>query len=261
MRKTSGAEARLLRLARMQELVYANGPLPLKAAAQALNVTEMTVRRDLAATDAPLSCLGGYVLAATLPASEKYSLDIAGDEHAPNKRLACERAAQFVEEGDCIFVDCGTTMAQFAEALPTGKSLSVVCYSLNVANILSRRPNIQLMLMGGLYNASSATFYSDDAVQYLERLGVNKAFISAGGVQTDRGVSCSNFHEVPVKQAAMRVATERFLVIDESKLGRVRPAFFGPLDGFSQIIVGGAVPSGLRKLFKGMPLLTVPASG
>lgn len=258
MRKTSGAEARLLRLARMQELVTAHGPLPLKAAAQALNVTEMTVRRDLASADAPLSCLGGYVLAATLPASDKYSLDIAGDEHAHNKRLACQQAVQLVEEGDCIFVDCGTTMAQFAEALPTNKALSVVCYSLNVANILSRRSNIQLMLLGGLYNASSATFYSDDAVQYLERLGVNKVFISAGGVQADRGASCSNFHEVPVKQAALRVAAERFLVIDESKLGRVRPAFFGPLDGFSQIIVGGPVAPGLRKLFKEWPLRIAP---
>ncbi len=254
MRKTSGAEARALRIARMQELVDADGPLALKRAAQLLEVTEMTLRRDLAGPGSPLSCLGGYVLAATLPAGERYSLDEATDQHAANKRLACQRAAQRVHDGDSIFIDCGTTMVHFAEALPPDLSLSVACYSLNIANILSRRPNTQVMLLGGLFHSSSATFFSDEGLAYLDRLGINKAFISAGGVHPQRGASCSNFHEVPVKQAALRSAAESYLIVDESKLNRVRPAFFAGLEPFSQIVVGGALPADTRRLFKELPL-------
>jgi DeoR family deoxyribose operon repressor len=132
--------------------------------------------------------------------------------------------------------------------------LSVVCYSTNIASILSRRPNTQLMLLGGLYHASSATFFSDEGLQYLNRLGVNKAFISAGGLDVERGASCSNFHEVPVKQAAIRSASQSFLIVDESKLNRLRPAFFSPLDAFARIVVGGAPVPGLRKQFKDLPI-------
>lgn len=254
MRKTAGAEARALRLAKMQELVEAGGPLPIKQAAQRLDVTEMTIRRDLSAADSPLTALGGYVLATTLPGADRYSLDEASDQHAAHKRVACERAAEWVQAHDSLFIDCGTTMAHFAEALPPDMPLSVVCYSTNIASILSRRPNTQLMLLGGLYHASSATFFSDEGLQYLNRLGVNKAFISAGGLDLERGASCSNFHEVPVKQAAIRSASQSFLIVDESKLNRLRPAFFSPLDAFARIVVGGAPVPGLRKQFKDLPI-------
>ena len=130
----------------------------------------------------------------------------------------------------------------------------MVCYSLNIASILSRRPNTQLMLLGGLFHASSASFASDEGVAYLQRLGLTKAFVSAGGVHPQRGAGCANFHEVPIKRAALECAAESFLVVDHSKLGQLRPAFFGPMARFSRIIVGGAPAAAVRAGFKGLPL-------
>lgn len=255
MRQTAGAKARQLRLERMQALVKSSGPALLSRVAELLGVTEMTIRRDLAGGDSTLSCLGGYVLEATFPiAAEKYVLAEELDQHTVRKRLACQRAATFVNDGDMLFIDCGTTMMQFASVLPDDIALTVVCYSMNIANILSKRRNTQLILLGGLFQASSETFYSEEAVQYLGRLGVGKAFISAGGADPVRGVSCSHFHEVAVKQAAIRSASERILVVDESKLGRVRTAFFSPLDVFSKIVVGGEPAPALREQFQGWPL-------
>lgn len=110
------------------------------------------------------------------------------------------------------------------------------------------------MLMGGLYHPSSQSFSSDDGLSYLRRLGVNKAFISAGGLHWTRGASCSNFHEVAIKQAVIATAMESILVVDASKLGSLKPAFFSDVSSFSRIIVGGAVPSETRKHFRGLPV-------
>jgi len=215
----------------------------------------MTVRRDLAAANAPLICLGGYVLEATLPGAEsKYSLDQEYDLHTQRKRMACQSAARWVEEGDSIFIDCGTTMTHFAEALPPELNLSVVCYSLNIASIISQRPNTQMILLGGLYHASSGSFASDEALSYLSKLGVNKAFMSAGGVDPQRGASCSNFYEVGIKQAALKSAAEKYIIVDESKLGRFKPAFYSPLDVFSRIVVGGSPEPSLLAQFAAFPL-------
>jgi DeoR family deoxyribose operon repressor len=261
MRETAGVRARKLRRDRMQALIGSTGPTLLSRVAELLGVTEMTIRRDLAADDSPLSCLGGYVIEATLPgAGEKYVLAEELDHHAARKRLACQRAAGFVEDGDSLFIDCSSTMVHFAAALPPDMTLSVVCYSMNVADIVSRRPNTQLILLGGLYQPSSATYHSEESIQYLGRLGVNKAFMSAGGADPVRGVSCSHFHEVAIKQAAIRSAAQRFLVVDESKLGRMRAAFFSPLDVFSTIIVGGTPAPALLQQFQGWPLEIAPGS-
>src|ERR1700744_5754234 len=107
-------------------------------------------------------------------------------------------------------------MQALADCLPGEMSLSVICYSLNGASIVTHSPATQVMVMGGLYHPSSQSFSSDDGLSYLRRLGINKAFISAGGVHWTRGASCSNFHEVAIKQAVIATAVETTLVVDAS---------------------------------------------
>lgn len=247
-------DARSLRLQKLRHAVDENGTLHLKTAAQLLNVSEMTIRRDLASSDASLACLGGYVVDAAFRTAAKYTIEQELDHHAQYKLLACRRAVESIRDGDTLFVDCGSTMQSLAECLPAGLSLSVICFSMNVAGIVTRRPDIQVMLLGGLYHASSQSFSSDESLTYLRKLGINKAFISAGGVHPTRGASCSNFHEVAIKQAAIASAMESILVVDESKLGSLKPAFFANLDVFSKIVVGGPVSAEARKPFKSFPL-------
>jgi DeoR family deoxyribose operon repressor len=251
---TPQGDARALRMQKLRRAISEKGTLHLRDAAQLLNISEMTVRRDLAASDATLACLGGYVVNAVSPTAVKYTLEQEIDQHTQDKRIACRFAAASIAAGDTIFIDCGTTMQSLADCLPEGLPLSVVCYSMNVAAIVTRRPATQVMLMGGLYHVSSQSFSSDEGLSYLRKLGINKAFISAGGAHPIRGASCSNFHEVAIKQAVIAAAMENILVVDASKLGSLKPASFTDLDVFSKIIVGGSVPRELRKLFKDLPV-------
>ncbi|MBR0798990.1 DeoR/GlpR transcriptional regulator [Bradyrhizobium jicamae] len=249
------SETRVQRLQRLRRAVEVSGALHLKDAAELLKVSEMTVRRDLAGPDGEtLALLGGYVVNAASPTGLKYTLEQEIDQHTQGKRLACRSAAASIQPGDTIFIDCGTTMQSLADCLPEDMSLSVICYSMNIASIVTRRPATQVMLMGGLYHPSSQSFSSEDGLSYLRRLGVNKAFISAGGLHWTRGASCSNFHEVAVKQAVIATAMESILVVDASKLGSLKPAFFSDVGAFSRIIVGGSVTSEMRKHFRSLPV-------
>lgn len=248
------SETRVQRLLRLRRAVETGGALHLKDAAELLNVSEMTVRRDLAGSETALALLGGYVVNATSPTGVKYAFEQEIDQHTQDKRLACRAAAALVNAGDTIFIDCGTTMQSLADCLPEDLPLSVICYSMNVAAIVTRRPETQVMLMGGLYHPSSQSFSSEEGLAYLRRLGINKAFISAGGVHPARGASCSNFHEIAIKQTVIEMAMESILVADASKLGSLKPAFFANLDAFSRIIIGGAVSIEMRKLFRTLPV-------
>ncbi|MBX3584661.1 MAG: DeoR/GlpR transcriptional regulator [Rhizobiaceae bacterium] len=222
------------RLEKLGLMLAKQSPLRLSAVAADLGVSEMTIRRDILESAGRFTCLGGHVISAQNDTVD-YVLEEELDHHAAAKATACARAAELVENDDTIFIDCGTTTPHLAAMIPQELSLTAICYSLNVADILSRRQNTRLILLGGMFHPGAASFSGDVALQELNRLNINKAFISAGGVDDERGVTCSHFHEVPVKQAAIARAVQSHLVIDSSKFGKVRAAFFANADSFTSI--------------------------
>ncbi len=224
------------RLDQLQATLEAGGFLRLKDAARLLDVSEMTVRRDIAACNGRFTYLGGYIVAsAESPGGMGYILDRERESHTPLKRAACEAALPLVAPGQTIFLDCGTTIPHLASRIPANSGITVVCYAMNVAEIVCKKPGIRVVMLGGLYHSSSASFSSPEALDMLRGIGINTAFISAGGVHGSFGVSCSNFHEVDIKQTAIANAVTKALVLDSSKFDTVKPVFFARLDAFDVV--------------------------
>lgn len=224
------------RLEKLAAMLAGQSHLRLSTVAADLGVSEMTIRRDVMESRGRFACLGGHVIGAQNDSADSYVLKEEIDHHAAAKSAACAKAVELIEVGDTIFIDCGTTMPHLAALIPRDLRLTAVCYSLNVAEILSRRENTRLILLGGLFHPGAASFSGDAALEELRRLNVNKAFISAGGVHEERGVTCSHFHEVRVKQAAIARALESHLVVDASKFGKVRAAHFAEVAAFTSIV-------------------------
>ena len=229
-----------------------------------LAVSEMTVRRDIAACEGRFTYLGGYIFGGHNPAEHEasgrrpYVFAREAETNALGKRDACIRAAELIEPGDTIFIDCGTTLHELATRLPTVGPFTVVCYAMSIAEVVCKQPNLTVMMLGGLYQASSASFYSSpESLEMLGRIGITKAFVSAGGVHVGRGVSCSNFHEVPIKQKALRTALKSFVVVDSGKFGVVRPAFFAPLNAFDAVVTDRGLTAADRAAIEqaGVPVL------
>ncbi|MGC3872489.1 DeoR/GlpR family DNA-binding transcription regulator [Halomonas sp. GXIMD04776] len=227
------------RLARLAEALARGGALRLPEAARLCGVSEMTIRRDLTTKSSGLALIGGHLVRADDPRyTPLYDLATQQDRQADAKQRLCDAAAHHIEDGDTLFIDCGTTLMPLASGLSQDRSLTVVTYALNVANAISQLSGVRLVLLGGVYHASSRTFASDDVAASLSRLGINKAFISAAGMHADKGVSCFHFHEVAPKQAAIACATQRLLVADDTKAGVIRPAYFASLEDFDVVITG-----------------------
>ncbi|TDN63295.1 DeoR/GlpR family DNA-binding transcription regulator [Paraburkholderia sp. BL10I2N1] len=229
--------AKIDRLRLLADTLKTQGVLHLRDAATLLQVSEMTVRRDIAATPGQFTYLGGYIVSANdVPNAAGYTIEHEKDHFAQAKAEASAIASSLLANDETIFIDCGTTLVTLARLIPADMHLTVVCYSLNVAEVLRRKPNVRMILLGGVYMPSSDSFANEDSVETLRRMGINKAFLSAGGVDEARGVTCWNFHEVAIKQAAMASAVERHLVVDQSKLGKVKAVRFSQLDEFDSIV-------------------------
>ncbi|MDN3520121.1 DeoR/GlpR family DNA-binding transcription regulator [Halomonas ramblicola] len=219
------------RLARLADTLAQGGSLRLADAAALCGVSEMTIRRDLAAGDGELTLMGGHLVRAGDPRyAPVYDLDDQRDRQAAAKRRLCRRAVERVEEGDTLFIDCGTTLMPLVAELANFRELTVVTYALNVANAVARLPHLRLVLLGGVYHASSQSFGDEAVDAAIARLGINRAFLSAAGLHPRHGLSCFHFHEVAPKRAAIATAGERILVADATKLGVIRPARFAELE-------------------------------
>ena len=224
------------RLDQLAALLNEKGVMHLKDAARELGVSEMTVRRDIANETARFAYLGGHIMPAEkMEPEQPYQLALQADRHAAAKREACRFALGPIHAEDTIFVDCGTTLQHLIDLIPQSMPLTIVCYALNIAERLSSAANIRLILLGGLYHPETASFSGPQGLDTLDRVGINTAFLSAAGLDSVRGATCAHFHEVAVKQKAIATAQKNLLVIDNSKLGRVKPAFFANADVFDVI--------------------------
>ena len=123
------------RLAMLQEALASGETLHLRDAAELCGVSEMTIRRDLATQPSPLSLLGGRLVMASYPGvTPVYDLTEQQASHYHVKHRLCQRAASFIDEGDTLFIDCGSTLIPLLGQLSHFRELTVVTYALNVAN-------------------------------------------------------------------------------------------------------------------------------
>lgn len=224
------------RVAALADVLLQRRVLHIRDAARITGVSEMTIRRDISENPNHFAFFGGHIVPVADIENTPYELATAADSHAAAKRGACMHAARLIREEDTVFFDCGTTLPYLIDLIPTNCHITAVCYALNTAERLARKPNVRLVVLGGLFHPASATFFGSSGLDTLNSLGINLAFLSAAGVDFERGATCAHFHEAEVKRKVISLARKNVLVIDSSKIGKLRPAFFGDLQAFDAII-------------------------
>ncbi|TQI80902.1 DeoR family transcriptional regulator [Serratia fonticola] len=238
------------RLTQILDVIKTNSMLKLGDIAKILSVSEMTIRRDIAASSGRLVQLGGYIFdSKNLPSEASSISEQHLDRHTSQKQLIGHKAIAHIQAGDTLFLDCGTTMPYLARNLPLDIPLTCICYSLNIAEILSRRSNISLLMLGGLYHPSSQSFSDEQALATLKNIGINKAFLSASGIHRTRGLSCSNFYEVAIKRTVVKNAIQKIVLADSSKFDVVKPMLFADLQDIDAIITDDDLMQEEREAF------------
>lgn len=235
------------------QIIKTQGMLPAKTLAAILEVSEMTVRRDLRALQQQPAAEQKNGLPAARGAAggrDEYNLWHALTEFNGQKNRIGEFAASLIEMNDVIVIDTGSTTARILPHIPKNKNVTVLCYNANVMLELHNKPGIQLLFCGGVFHPATEMFESPEGIQFIERTRANKVFLSAAGVHEELGITCVNSYEVPTKNAVVRSSLERILVLDSSKFDQLRPAFFCTLDEINTIVTDKNIPSRWRSLIE-----------
>ncbi|CAI9389158.1 MULTISPECIES: DeoR/GlpR family DNA-binding transcription regulator [unclassified Bacillus (in: firmicutes)] len=199
---------------KIYQLLLNEGEIKIQDLTETFGVVEMTIRRDLDKME-KLGFLkrtyGGAILAFEDIVINKREL-----LNRRAKELIGQKAVKFVQEGDGIFVDAGTTTPYFVKNLPVDAKLSITTNALNVASKIHGK-NKEKIILGGMIRESTSSLYGPIAISTLNNLSFDKAFLAASGFTLNQGFSNSNIFEVEIKQKVIKQSKEITFLIDHSK--------------------------------------------
>jgi len=206
----------------IRQYLYANGPSPIAAIAEAVGASLPTLRRDLAASEtegAVLRAHGGARLADQVEGEVAFARRETTQIAA--KRAIAEAAYALLMPETTVFLDSGTTVLQLARRIRMAPiPLAIFTNCLPVAQILMDAPGIKLSLLGGGLHKENASVVGPLAEDMLDRLWFSHLFLGAESV-CDDGILWSADDREARLNARMVVRSEvRTLLVDSTKFGR-----------------------------------------
>lgn len=231
------------RIKNLEFLLKSMSSIKLKDAANILNVSEMTLRRDLNMTPCPVILLGGHIVKNPEKNNENNYLIFEQETKNLKEKMEIGKiAASLIEEGDIVFFDCGSTIPFIASQINPEIKFTALCCSLNTFSVLQTKDNCELILCGGIYSNNNS-FFNPLNHSELDSILTTKAFISAAGISEKYGVSCFNFNEAKVKQKAMQKSKKNILVFDHLKLNQTKKAYISDINEFDILICDTQLPT------------------
>ena len=186
----------------------------------AIALSESTVRRDLKQLekvgDIELLRGGGIRLGSN---NHEKDVMIKLQLHRKEKTRIAKFAANFIQQGDVIFLDPSSANSMLIAEL-TDKRVTVVTNSLMHINQLIKA-GIKCIMIGGQIKANTMSCIGAAAEQCLSIYRFSKSFLGASGMDVKMGITNHDPSELCIKRMAISNSVSTYFLIDSSKYGVV----------------------------------------
>lgn len=232
-----------IRREKILELLRENGNCTVQELSKIFNVTLPTIRQDLENLEKEGAITrqhgGAYI---NNYSSFAARLELVHGEHIEEKKRIGAKAAEFVQSGDCIIMDSGSTITEMAKCMYSMQNLNIVTTALNITLILGEEPSNHIMLAGGEFKAPTLSITGEKAASIFENLYVEKLFLATGGFSLQAGLTYPGFSDIALKRAMIQSAKTKYLLADSSKLEKILFASLGCQNQIDYLITDSNVP-------------------
>jgi DeoR/GlpR family transcriptional regulator of sugar metabolism len=240
------------------ELLSREGKLDVDGAATELGVSAATIRRDLdhlAQQQLLTRTHGGAVSNSTaydLPLRYKTA------RRADEKQRIGQAAAALVPVGAVVGLNGGTTTTEVARSLATRADLhakdteariTLVTNALNIANELTVRPHVKIVVTGGVARPQSYELTGPLATGILDHLALDLAIIGVDALDVDLGASAHHEGEATINQPMASRARQVVVVADSSKLDTRAFARICRIDEIDVVVTDAGAPTEVTDRF------------
>ncbi|WP_311243840.1 DeoR/GlpR family DNA-binding transcription regulator [Microbacterium sp. WCS2018Hpa-23] len=233
---------RAARLNAILDLLAADGEVNVDELVERFGASAATTRRDLdsLAEQRLLTRTHGGAVAHSVA----YELPIRYKSHqrTQQKESIAQAAAALVAPGMVVGLSGGTTTTAIAAALAArddlaaGPGITVVTNAVNIAAQLATRPDIKVVVTGGVIHSRSYELVGPFVEQLLRGVRLDIAFIGVNGMDADAGATTQDEREAAVNRMMAERARRAVVVTDSSKLGTVAFAAVGGAELFPVLL-------------------------
>lgn len=212
---------------------------------QMFGVSEVTIRGDLqllASENLIVRTHGGAVLASRVP---ELSLTLRRQQRVAEKERIGAAAAEFVANGDAIFLDASSTVLSLAHALHQHRDLTILTNSLVVAQSMLDALGVSVVMTGGALQRDTVSLMGTDGLAILRKYNIKTGFFSAHGLSFPEGMTDVSSGEAEVKRPVVAMCRQVVALIDATKWGRVGPASFAQPEDLHVIVTDADAPANL----------------
>lgn len=211
-----------------------------------LNVSEVTIRKDLTMLEQGNRLYRAHGKAIKMsPYINDRDVNVKFSQYPAEKTAIGKKAVSLIEANDSIIIASGTTVEYFAREVYTDESLgrlTVITSALNVASILAKNRNFEVVQLGGIVRGTALSAVGSDAEHMLENFNSSKLFIGVDGIDIEYGLSTTNLLEANLNRVMIRSAQKTIVLCDSSKFGRRGFSRICEIDNVDQIITDAGIP-------------------
>ncbi len=236
------------------EILSANGSVQVEKLAKMLDVSLMTIRRDLEKLKQEGRIdryHGGAIIKQEVPYTEKRSLELEV------KHKIAQIGAKLVRKGSVVYLDAGTTTFEIANAIKDIPNLTIVTNDVAIANLLLDS-SANLIICGGVIQKSTGSMVGSLALQMVSNLRMDIAFLGAQSVDDSFSVLTPTMDKGIMKQTVCNHSKEKYLVVDSSKFGRQALIKINDLSDYTAVITNKKFTSEEEKKLKEMRATIIP---
>jgi DeoR/GlpR family transcriptional regulator of sugar metabolism len=243
------------------ELLREDGSAKVLNLAKIFKVTEVTIRQDLEKLEKDGSITrehGGAYIKNIKDQVQTFSL--AHQENLDKKELIAKKCIEFIEPGDTIILDSGSTTTEVAKKLKGMKGLRVITNALNIALMLGAEPGIDVIVTGGEFKPPTLSLTGQKAADFFKGLHVQKLFLATAGISMKAGLTYPSISDIVVKKAMIEAAETTYLLADSTKIGKAAFASLGALSLIDFIITDAGIEEKHKQVFKDNEIELIIAS-
>lgn len=202
------------------EVLAQNEVAKIQDFVDATSSSESTIRRDLSQLEdeGKLKRVHG---GASLLAQKRDELSFSekSTKNHDEKDQIAKYAASLIREGDCIYLDAGTTTYLMIRHI-TVNNVTVVTNGIMLLEALLEK-NIETYIVGGLIKNKTRALIGRGALDGLKAYRFDKCFLGINGIHPEHGFTTPDPEEAMVKSLALSLSQERYVVADHTKFHEV----------------------------------------
>lgn len=235
------------RLKQMEEFILDSETVTMKQLCSKFGVSMNTVRMDvdrLVKRGNVIKVYGGVRSSQENPVSVLVPFEERKQRNILLKRAIGREAAGYVDNGDIIYLDTGSTTFHMIRHLSEKQGVIILTNSLEAVNSAVQYPGLEVICLPGKLERKTNSFLSSDTAGALGKYNIDKAFMAATGVSDCGGVTNSSLLELEVKQAAVQHCKRKYLLVDSTKFGKAALVNYATLEQMDRVITDEGLKEG-----------------